>query len=156
MKHRPIHIELTQGKKALISLSDRDKVNSRSWHVAIRKNRSRAETAINGRVVDLGRFILSAPKHLHVDHINGDALDNRRENIRLCTVSQNNANRFFKLGKSKYKGVSKHPLSKKWRATIGINWRNLHLGVFDKEIDAARTYDLAAKKYFGEFAKTNF
>lgn len=63
-------------------------------------------------------------------------------------------NRRKTMGSSKFKGVSHH--KKKWRATITYNYKNLHLGTFDDQIDAAKAYDTAALKYFGQYAFLNF
>lgn len=97
-----------------------------------------------------------------VDHINGDGLDNRRANLRVCSRRDNNCNASKAPGKSsRYKGVS---LSYgKWRAAIRggpvmpNGWRKgIVLGYFSDEEDAARAYDAAAVRYFGEFARLNF
>lgn len=103
------------------------------------------------------REILDAPKGMHVDHINGDRLDNRRENLRLCTHAQNGRNRKpTPGGSSKYKGVKWDRRAKKWRATIKINRKEYHLGYFTSETEAALAYDRGALKHHKEFARTNF
>jgi len=90
------------------------------------------------------------------DHINHNLLDNRRNNLRKATHSQNQCNRTLtSKGSSKYKGVSWNKGSKKWQAQIGINKQTKYLGVFDNENHAAHVYNLAAKRYFGEFALLN-
>ena len=94
-----------------------------------------------------------------VDHINRDKLDNRRENLRLCNMTESNRNRgpiHFKHSSSitsKYKGV--HWSKNKWRATIEVNGKKIYLGFFDNEQDAAIAYNEAAKKYFGDYAYLN-
>jgi HNH endonuclease len=93
-----------------------------------------------------------------IDHINGDCLDNRRENLRKATRSQNMANQ-PKIGgtwSSHYKGVTWFKQRQKWRAQIKIEGRNHHLGLFINEDDAAKAYDEAAFQAFGEFAHLNF
>lgn len=93
---------------------------------------------------------------LHVDHKNHDGLDNRRENLRVCTPSQNHANRKYVRGKSKYKGVFRNErCTKKWFAQIVCNKRQQYLGAFSSEIEAARAYNTAATEMFGEFAFLN-
>jgi len=73
---------------------------------------------------------------------------------------QNGANKRKPIRKlktaSQYKGVAWREESKVWRAMIRVNWKLIHLGQFEKEIEAARAYDTAAKKYFGDFAAPNF
>lgn len=92
-----------------------------------------------------------------VDHIDHNQANNQRNNLRICTQSQNRANsRKQKEASSKYKGVSYKKATKKWRAQIGINGKKVHLGDFIDELDAAAAYDTAALEHFGEFALTNF
>jgi len=88
-----------------------------------------------------------------VDHINGDTLDNRKSNLRICSISQNGANR----GKNKdntsgYKGVTFHKGTKKWQAGIKIKGKYIYIGRFDDPALAASAYDKAAKEIHGEFA----
>lgn len=77
--------------------------------------------------------------------------------VRTATPSQNSANsvKCNKITSSKYKGVYWNTGCKKWLARIGVNRKRIHLGVFENECDAARAYNDAALKYFGEFAKLN-
>lgn len=91
-----------------------------------------------------------------VDHADGDGLNNQRLNLRPFFKGQNamNKRKPRKYATSIYKGVSKH--KKKWKATIQAEGRSIYLGTFDTEIEAAVVYDVAAKKYFKEFARPNF
>jgi hypothetical protein len=94
-------------------------------------------------------------KDILVDHKDGNALNCVRSNLRVCNFAQNNRNRKKPVSKeSSYKGVRKHRHGR-WRASIKVNGVTINLGVFDVELDAARAYDAAASKHFGEFAKTN-
>lgn len=91
------------------------------------------------------------------DHKNGNGLDNRRANLRIATTSQNLANRGkTRRNTSGYKGVMWFKRKRKWYARIRVSGKSVHLGYFDDPIDAAKAYDDAALKHFGEFAKTNF
>ena len=95
------------------------------------------------------------PKQL--DHINGRPADNRIANLRICDQRGNNGNRKpRKNGTSQFKGVSLHKKQGGWKAQITKWGKCNYLGYFKNERDAARTYDAAAKKYFGEFARLNF
>lgn len=106
----------------------------------------------------LHREILSAPEGMDTDHINGNGLDNRRENLRLCTKQENNFNkRHIRNGKSsQFKGVCWDGRNLKWHARIQVDGREISLGRFYDEYEAARSYDTAARKLFGDFAAPNF
>lgn len=92
-----------------------------------------------------------------VDHRNHDGLDNRRENLRSCTETQNQGNRQKSPGKSSvYKGVNWVAKKRKWRAYITRSYKFVHLGEFSSEEAAAAAYDKAARETFGEFALVNF
>lgn len=115
-----------------------------------------AQAWVCGRVVYMHRLIVEALAGQHVDHANGDRSDNRRENLRTCTRSQNLANRTKdRDNTSGYKGVFlKRP--GRWFSQIGVNGRLIYLGTFDVPQDAAKAYDAAARSYHGDFARTNF
>lgn len=110
------------------------------------------------KMLHMHQVILEVPKGMVVDHINNDTMDNRSANLRAATTAQNSYNR-KKLSRqcsSKYKGVWWHKSSLKWQARIIFEKKRIHLGTFKNEIDAAKAYDEAAKKYHGEFACLNF
>lgn len=91
-----------------------------------------------------------------VDHWKGNGLNNTRENIRVCTHSQNRMNtKSVKESSSRFKGVYWYCASKKWMSSIKIDGKCKYLGYFDNEEDAARTYNQFAKEYHGEFARYN-
>lgn len=90
----------------------------------------------------------------HIDHINGNSLDNRESNLRYCTRSQNNSNRSGS-SKKQYKGVFKLN-NGKFKAQLYYNKKYLYLGTFSNPLDAAKEYDLASIKYHGIYGKRNF
>ena len=93
----------------------------------------------------------------YIDHINGNSLDNRRENLRLATPMQNSQNmKKPRTNTSGYKGVSWSKARSKWLATINVNKKLIYLGLFVEIVDAAKAYDKAAKEHFGTYALTNF
>ena len=103
------------------------------------------------------RAILNAPKGLLVDHIDGNGLNNRKSNLRLCTFAQNAHNsRPRRNSSSRYKGVCWHKLKKKWTVSIYKGGKRTYLGYYDDEIEAALAYDRKAEELFGEFAYLNF
>ena len=94
------------------------------------------------------------PEGMIVDHINNDRSDNRIENLRLATLSQNGFNRPRQQNnKSGYKRVSWHKQKQKWVAQIKINGKNKFLGFFVNAEDAYEAYCLKAKELYGEFAQ---
>lgn len=106
--------------------------------------------------VYLHRDIMGEPptQELEIDHINGNKLDNRRQNLRWATRSQNMANRKVKPNEAGFKGVYRH--NRKWKARIKWNGKLLYLGLYATKEQAAVAYDQAAIKYYGEFANLNF
>jgi hypothetical protein len=93
---------------------------------------------------------------IEIDHINGNGLDNRRANLRLCTRAENSWNRGLQSNNSSgYKGVCWNKRRKKWMAGIKVDGKSKHLGLFLKAEDAARAYNKAAKKQYGDFARLN-
>lgn len=109
-----------------------------------------------GAKLYMHRLVARAGDGEHVDHINGDGLDNRRCNLRLCTHADNCANRVSPLGPqtSRYKGVYYDPRGV-WEVYICAHGRKRPLGLFRDEVDAAHAYDLAARAQWGAFARLN-
>jgi len=104
------------------------------------------------------RKILSAPDNLHVDHIDGNPLNNCRENLRLTTRSGNMRNSSAKNNEgrtSTYKGVSYCKTTGRWKAQITLDSGTMHLGRFVDELSAAAAYNRAAKVFHKEYARLN-
>lgn len=104
------------------------------------------------------REVAHTPDGMMCDHINGRTLDNRKANLRSATALQNtwNSRKHSQSCSSKYKGVWFHKSIQKWTAMIKARSKRIHLGTFENEIEAAKAYDKAAKKYYGQFAYLNF
>lgn len=98
----------------------------------------------------LHRFLMNAPKGSHVDHINGDKLDNRRENLRVVTPSRNQVNRksLNKNNRSGVRGVDRS--FGKWRAQITVNRKNHYLGMYPTKEEAASVRREAELRFYGE------
>jgi hypothetical protein len=153
----------------LIDNEDAHLLRNKSWRVVYSKSNHtpyvrRYVGVVNGKKTSiyLHREIMCATGGKIVDHINNNGLDNRRCNLRICGTRDNNRNSKKRIGinqgiTSVFKGVSNHKgcISKPWEARIRVDGVQLYLGIFSSEEDAAKAYDEAAKKYFGEFALTN-
>lgn len=158
-------IPLTRGKFTLVDDSDYYKLMRYKWyaHKIGIKDKYYAYRSIvkekKGFSIGMHQQILGFPPQM-CDHVNGNGLDNRRENLRPATNQQNQHNQsIIKKGSSKYKGVSRHPgynLKTHWRTRITINNKQKYLGSFLTEKEAAIRYDIEALRRFGEFAKLNF
>jgi hypothetical protein len=155
-------IRLTEGKFAIVDPQDFYHLNDFDWVAdgkgdniyAIRHLLSADEKA---KIIGMHRYIMLAPAGLLVDHRNNDGLDNRRANLRLATSSQNGCNiRKRKNTSSRFIGVCFDKSRGKWNARIAYQKKSINLGRFKDEVEAAKTYDLAAIKYHGEFARLNF
>lgn len=168
-------IPITKGQVALVDDEDYEKVSRWRWCAvdtdtkhgtqwyAQRHFRDKSRRDEYGRarsaVILMHRAILGVPKGRHVDHINGDGLDNRRANLRVCTAQQNLWNQRWAARPDKpYKGVrrdgtKRHP---GWIAVVTRDRRRIRLGWFKSAEAAARAYDAMAALLFGEFACLNF
>ena len=160
-------IPLTKGYVTLVDDADFEwlsqwkwfvHIDTRGWKCAQRK-RDKVEPGSTAHIV-MHRAILGVA-HLRgrftVDHINHDTLDNRRDNLRLCTSRENSRNRLLNRNStSGYKGVSWRVRERRWQAYIKTGGKLRGLGYFAVKEEAARAYDAAAVEAFGEFAYLNF
>lgn len=148
-------IPLSQGFIALVDDQDYEELIRYPWYAKKGSRKNSRYYAVNWQIGTMHRYIMGNPKGMQVDHINQDEMDNRRCNLRICTVKENLRNRRPKLTKaSKFLGVT--PSLKKWQANICVDRKKFYLGTFDSEEEAARIYDIHAKAAFGQFANPNF
>lgn len=152
-------IKLTKGKFTTVSDEDYEMLSQYKWQVAEpRKGFFYAQRRVKNckpTVIFMHRIILNAKKGEDVDHINHDTLNNQRNNIRIATRQQNQANQVKTKIKtaSIFKGVTFE--NGKWRARIRNNGKKEHLGSFSTEIEAALSYNKRAVELNGNFACLN-
>lgn len=155
-------IPLTKGKKAIIDEQDFEKVNQYKWHLTSSPSSKTfyAKTSTWNKDkkcntdIKLHRFILDlSDSKLLVDHINHNGLDNRKCNLRVSTTSQNTQNS-RQPNKYGYKGIYLN--GKSWVARIKIDGKIVRTYGIESAYEAAIEYDRLARKYFGDFALTNF
>ena len=141
--------------RALIDLEDIDKIKDYKWRV---NDQGYALTDIKGstKKIRLHRLIMNCPEDKVVDHINHNTLDNRKSNLRICTLQQNNKNQKKKTNnKSGVIGVSWDNSRGKWCAQIMHNHKHIHLGRFDTIEEAIEARKQAEITYYGEYRNTN-
>lgn len=156
-------IPLTHGQVALVDEKDAACLPSVKWH-AIYNARTKKwyataslQHGMKVRTVYMHRYILNAPQGMHVDHINGDGLDNRRSNLRLATRSQNQHNRRTQYNNATgYKGVSYFKNDRSYWMQFQVNGRRVRVGGFKTAMEAAKAYDRLAREHHGAFARLNF
>jgi len=146
-------LQLTNGYKAIIDDDDFERVSAFKWYGA----KSRMNVYVcHGRspALRLHRFILNAGQGDFVDHINGDTLDNRKANLRICTNAENIRNsRKYSTNASGFKGVSYIAWRNKWASKITFNYKKHFLGYYDTKEEAFEAYKAKAKEFFGEYAR---
>lgn len=150
-------IELTRGKIAIVDNDDYIYLSSKSWYADVAGYALRTEK-INGKkqAVWMHRLIMDCPKNKFIDHVNGDRLDNRKVNLRVCEHRQNLANtKIRKDNVTGFKGVSVTKRSTSFEAKIQHQGKNIYIGRFKDKLDAAKAYNQKAQELFGVFANLN-
>lgn len=154
-------IKLTQGKYALVDNKDFEYLNQWKWFAYnsrgkfyARRNSFNQQTK-KQYVIHMHKVIMvKIPKGKEIDHINGNGLNNQRNNLRFATRFQNMMNRKLNSNnKSGYKGVFWHKRDKVWSASGRIKNKTIYLGYFKNILDAKKSYDKFAKENFKEFVR---
>ena len=166
---RPVHhcecgdhawLVMTKGYCALISQQDASFVGQWNWSTLILvggKLRAVRRTNADGKTYYMHRELMSPTGSAVVDHINADGIDNRRQNLRVCSNAENVRWQKPQRRKmsSRFKGVSYDRSRRLWQSYVTVDGKRTHLGRFVSEEAAARAYDRGAEARHGEFALTN-
>lgn len=147
------YVTLTRGLEAIIDADDVGLVSDRNWFALVGKYGHAYAIADRGTLMH--RVLLAPESKLDIDHIDGNGLNNRRENIRIATRQQNMANKKVdRRAALQTKGVYMDRRRKKFRACIKSMGKSIHLGTFETLDEASEAYRRAAKGFWGEFAKS--
>ena len=147
---------IDNGDSFIFDKEDFDIINKYNWCIDKNKTVVSGSYCFNGALKKIHTLITECQKPNVVDHINNNRCDNRKANLRVCTQHQNSMNCATPINNtSGYKGVSWSKRKNKWRAYIKYNYKQIYLGLYNNKTDAAKAYNEAAIKYFGEFAHLN-
>lgn len=145
------YLPLKGGRIAIVDADDYERFGQFNYGVNNRGYVSRCLPS--GKRVLLHREVVNAPRNMAVDHINGDTLDNRKHNLRVCTHTQNSWNHgLSKANTSGVSGVYYFKAGATWRAQISVNRVRIYLGKFKSKGAAIRAREAAVSKYHGEYA----
>lgn len=159
-------IELTRGMEATVDDEDYEWLSQWGWYYlkkekdntgyAMRIGR-KSDGSRNRKGILMHREILGLKDGEYGDHKDGNGLNNQRYNIRKASNAKNcyNQKKGTRKMSSKYKGVSWDRQMKKWKSSIGFNYKKIFIGLYDLEIEAATAYNNSASELYGEFAKIN-
>lgn len=154
-------IVLTKGQVALVDDADYEWLCRFKWCAKLCRGKFYAargvRVASRKYTVYMHRLVMQAQPGREVDHINGATLDNRRENLRLCTHGDNirHMRKPHRNSTSRYRGVYLNKKSRRWIAQIRWNRKAMFLGSFASEDEAALFYNAKASEYYGEYATLN-
>ncbi len=150
------YIALTKRKYAIVDAEDYDRLARHKWMAFYTCGNWYAVRSDHGKCILMHRAIMKPPKDMVVDHINGNGLDNRKCNLRICTYGQNNVNRRPRGDSSRYKCVYRDEQRNAWRSTPFYQGRSIWNGRYETEIEAARASDFMNVQLNGEYAYLNF
>ena len=153
------YIDLPNNKQVIVDDEDFDYLNQFKWNFnsryVVRNKHNKCYGKCKGKgcsKVFIHRVIMNTPKGMETDHINGNTLDNRKINLRICTRSQNAFNSsVHRDTHSGYKGVYWNSINKKWIVTI----RRKYFGSFSSKELAAQIYNENVVDYYGEYSRLN-
>lgn len=170
VRKKPVRIEgdmayvpLTKGYEAIIDAEDAKLIGAENWCVTgpgvqigggciYAMRRAKCDGVMT--TIKMHRLIINAPDGFQIDHIDGNGLNNRKENLRVVTPAQNLKNRrLSRHNTSGFKGVSWSKSRQKWMANIFSDGRAYHLGEYDSPEEAHKAYVEGSKRYHGDYGR---
>ena len=147
-----IHSNKLGSMEVLADVEDMEILSRHRWFADKTRTLTYIKSSTGGR---MSRLVTSCPRDMMVDHKNRNTLDNRKQNLRICTNAQNTINRVGT--RPTYRGVHVEKRGKvlKYRAQLKTKGKGYSSKTFTTEIEAAKAYNEMALKYFGEFALLN-
>jgi hypothetical protein len=158
MKEIPLSGKLGKGLVTLVDDEDWPWLVEYVWHLSVNGYAKHCFTIrYRGHFAYMHRVVTNAPDHLYVDHKDHNPLNNQKWNLRICTNAQNVSSQAVRVSNktSNHKGVSWDKNRCLWAAAISVGYRTIHLGRFRCQEEAAKAYNSAALKHFGQFAVLN-
>jgi len=151
-------ILLTKGKVAIVDDEDFEEVNKHKWYCMPHRNTFYAcRHGGNYSIINMSHQIMGNVDGKVIDHINRNGLDNRRCNLRFCSVSENCRNKKLNSNNtSGFRGVHWDLKCKKWVVQVQSNYTVVYRALFDDKVEAAMDYDRKARELFGDFVVLNF
>lgn len=147
-------IKLSQGKVALVDDEDFDSLSKYKWHYS--KSGYAIRTVSYKPRISAYMHKIIVPFEGSVDHINGNRLDNRKQNLRRCSHKENCRNQKLRVDSaSGFKGVCWITSKRKYRAYINDSGKQIFIGYFSSALEAAKAYNKKSQELFGEFARPN-
>ena len=151
---KSVEVTATNGIKFYIDKSDEMLVRKYKWSVACDKNGY--YTVVTSKGLKLHTLLMNTPREMEVDHIDLDRMNNRRENLRLCTHQQNQCNKpLQKNNTSEVSGVGYYPPRHKFRARIKVCQHDVHLGYYETFDEAVMARNVGMACMFGEYGRYN-
>lgn len=150
-------LKITRNQYAIVDDDDYEILKRWKWTCRSDGYAMRMSSKVNGkrRLCMMHAFIMKTPQGMHTDHINNNKLDNRKQNLRICTPAQNQVRSFKKNNTSGFKGVSWNKDKKKWDARTYYKNKQVFIGYFEDKAEAANAFNNKVKDLYGEFAYLN-
>lgn len=145
----------SKGEKFLFDKADYEKIKNINWYDCCGYIVGNDNTGVKQKQIKMHRLIMNYPNDKAIDHISGDKHDNRKQNLRICSIKENNRNtKVQQRNKTGIKGVT-FTHCNTYQSQIQVDGKLKYLGTFKTAEEAAKVYNEAALKYFGEFARIN-